>query len=226
MTNENKLTIPTLQSGAISKHTDETFNKLAKSSDYLARIQLYGGNSEAVKKRQIPMAHYGLATDKEHITDLGEEFHCVPLAWRPKAMMISDESNPINYFDPSLPEFQKIVEQSDVEDSGCMFGVEFLIWLIKEKQFTTFFFNSKTMRREAPNVRPLIGKHVLFKIKLIETRKYSWHGPVTIEDTSPIANAPNPEELTKELDRFLNPPVSVVTQAEPKAAEAQGKRAR
>ncbi len=70
---------------------DDIFNSVANGGKYLPRIQMFGGNSEAVKSGKVPMAHYALVTGKDQYQDLGDTVDCVPIAWRPKAMDVGGE---------------------------------------------------------------------------------------------------------------------------------------
>ncbi len=186
------------------KHDDKVFNELAKAGEWLPRIQLFGGNSKEVKRGTFAMGHYGLVRSKDSIEDIGAQFDCVVCAWHPKAMRIIQGESIDNYYDPTKAEFHKIVADSEIEDSGCMYGPEFLVWLPQQSLFALFYFSNKTMRRESPNMRQLLLKAATVKAHLIETKKYSWHGPVVLACTTPITNEPAIEELTKVVTTFTN----------------------
>jgi hypothetical protein len=195
----------------IQKYSDDIFNKLSTSGNFFPRVQLCGGNTEVVKKGKIGMNHYGMVRDAETIDDLGLEFEAVPLAWRPKALDTSTDP-PISSYTPSDAEFTRIQQTSEVPNSGCMYGPEFLLWVPSIKTFVTFFFSSKTARRVAPNLEVIRkGKGVaMFRSKFIETEKYSWQGPVIIKSSAPMTNIPTPEETMEAIERFNNPPKSKV----------------
>lgn len=95
------------------------------------------------------------------------------------------------------------------------FGPEFLIWIpgANPQSFATFFCGNKTMRREAPNLRGLIGRAATLKVTLIETKKYSWHGPVVVPCSTPF-DLPDMEEIKAQVSRFNNPPEQDVEKAE------------
>src|SRR4051794_32082637 len=79
----------------------EDFNAVAKSSDFLRRLQLFGGNSDAVKTEKIAIGTWGLVTDSETIEPLGKQVDVLVCAWRPKAMVIDKaEGAVLSYFDP------------------------------------------------------------------------------------------------------------------------------
>lgn len=191
--------------------TDAAFNAVASAS-YLPRLTLYGANSEAVKEAKIPMAHYGLARSKDQIDDLTKEVVVVVIAWRPKALDMSGDPIISNY-NPSSLEFKRISLKSGEKNSGCMYGPEFLVYVPAAKAFATFFFGSKTARREAPNMKGLMGCAALCKAQLIKTTDYSWHGPV-ITPCSQSVELPDPESVREEAQKFNNPPESEIEKIE------------
>lgn len=88
---------------------------------------------------------------------------------------------------------------------------EFLVYLpnATPPTFATLFCGSKTARKEAPNLRGLIGRAATLKVTLIETAKYSWHAMVVVACSSPI-NLPDMEEIRAQVSKFNNPPESDV----------------
>lgn len=190
-------------------YTDEDFDTLAKASDFLPRFQLYGSNSNACKESKINIGHYGYVQG-DRIIDCTKEVYCWVLGLRLKALRITGDKVEAN-FNPRHPEFIKIKAESGVKDTGSLCGPEFLLYLPEQKQFVTFFMASKTMRREAPNVRDHLAKEgqtaaaMTLKSTLIKANGYSWHGPIVTGCSVPIEN-PDPEELLTELNKFNNPP--------------------
>lgn len=184
---------------------DEVFNTVAVSSGYLPYIQLYGGTSEAVKRQKIGIGRYGLVRSKDNIEDLTVAVDILVLSWRPRAMQTGDEM--LSIYNSTSPEFKKIMEKSEIKDSGCMFGPEFLIWLPSAKPtcFATFFMSSKTSRRESPNLRALMGKPATLKAQLIETKKYMWHGPVVVPCSTPFDIDFEIAERDEVMNKFNNP---------------------
>jgi hypothetical protein len=65
--------------------------------------------------------------------------------------------------------------------------------------------NSKTGRREARNMEPLLGKAATLKCHLIEQGKYKWHGPIVIPCTTPV-EMPSEEDIRNQWTKFQNPP--------------------
>jgi hypothetical protein len=136
---------------------DSAFGAIITSAVYLPRIQLFGGNSDLVKEGKIGMGHYGLVRAKDQVDDLGVQFNCCPFSWRFKAVRITEANDVFSYFNPNADEFKAIMVESEQQDSGCMYGVEFLTWIPDPTAtFATFFFASKTARRESPNLKQIL----------------------------------------------------------------------
>jgi hypothetical protein len=199
---------------AANPYDEKAFAKIAAAANYLPRLQLFGSNSDAVKEGTFPMGHYGLVKDKD-VIDLGAEVDVLVIQWRPKA--IDTGSDPVvAYHNPDSPAFQKLQERADQPNSGCMYGPEYLVYLPKVQKFATFLMGSKTARREAPNVKALLGKAASLSVKLIKNTSYSWHGPVCKDCSTPF-EIPDLGEIADVTKTFLSPPETVVEQA-PEAA--------
>lgn len=205
---KNPLIVPQEVSNVPAKYDDSVFDDIAKSKDYLSRVQVMGGNSDLVKETKIQIGRYALIHNKDSFDDLTTQFDCLAIAWRPKAMDVGGEQV-ISVYNHESNEFKRIVEKSDIQNSGCMFGPEFLIWLAAAKQYATFFLSSKSARREAPNMKVLIGRAATCKIKLIKSRKFSWHSPVIVSCSTPF-DVPPTEEMKEQIEKFNNPSESEV----------------
>jgi len=182
------------------KYDVGVFNGLVEGSAF-KRLQLMGSNSELVKEGKFPVGHFSVVDGQEH-NDIGDTFDCVIIAWRPKAMRVGDEVV-VNY-DADSEEFKKIVSESDVQDSGCMYGPEFLLW-IPEKGFVPYFLNNKSSRYEARAMFALLSRAATIKSTLVKGPKYSWHAPKVKPCSVPIENLPKDEDLKTEVDSFMNP---------------------
>jgi hypothetical protein len=193
------------------KYGDDAFGEVSASGKWLPRVQLFGGTSTEVKRGKIPMAHYGMIYSKENIADLDNTFDFLPILWRPKAMELGEEI--LSVFDPSTAEFKRICAKSEEKDSGCMFGPEFLIWVPTQSKFASLYLASKTSRKAAPAVRDRLGKPCTGKVEFIETKKYSWHGPVFVPCSTPFA-LPTDEAVAAETEKFNNPAASEVEKAD------------
>jgi hypothetical protein len=188
----------------VSKYADDKAFESMSSVSFLPRVQLMGSGSNAVKEGKINQGHYALVTGKDKLDDLTKELPVLVLAWRPKAMEIGAE-NVISIYNPASAEFKRIAEKSEEPDSGCMYGPEFLLWVPSSRTFATFFMSSKTARREAPQLKGLMGKSALLKSQLIKAKKFAWHGPVVTPCSQPF-DMPGMDEVKDQVQKFNNPP--------------------
>jgi hypothetical protein len=188
----------------VTAQKDDNFDSLVESRSYLQRVQLYGSNSKDVKKDLIQQGRFGIPRSKTQIDDIGKEFHCIPLGYRYKALDTSGDPI-IQTYEAESDVFKEIKEKSFVQDSGCLFGIEFLIWMPEQKEFMVFYLSSKSARPEAKPLRNLISKAACIKSDLVEGKKYSWHVPVVTASDVAIKDLPNPDEMKAVLDKFNNP---------------------
>lgn len=209
----------------MSVHTqdDKSWGDVVTAGSYLPYISLYGGSSNACKEGLIGIGRFGLTRQKDKIEDLTAEFNVLAIAWRYKAMQIGEAI--ITDYNPKSEMFLTIKEKSEIKDSGCMYGIEFLFYVpaLPAKCFATYFCNSKTSRREAQNMRPfcpvadnqdtgVVGHGPLpmtLKGTLIKTPKYAWHGPVATQCSTQF-ELPSMEEMIEQATKFANPKVSEV----------------
>lgn len=206
---------------AIQKFDEKDFNEVSSTSEYLPRLQLCGSNSELVKEGKIGMGHFALVVNKNTFTDLGLEVDVLVVNWRPKALEIGDEI--ISLYDPKSDAFQNIKTRSEVQDSGCMFGPEFLVWIPEIEKFATFYMSSKSARNESPNMRARLRNAAKIKSKYIKTKKYSWHGPEVL-DTSESLEVPDLNELKEIETKFMNPPEREVELADEDSDNSERER--
>jgi len=219
---ENALIPADAVGGALEKFDDAIFKAATKSGDYLPRLQLMTAASEKCKKNEFPINHYALIRDQNH-QDLGETVDILLVTWRPKALEIGDEV--ISVFKADHPEFLRIQDKSGEKDSGCMYGPEFLVYIPAVKEFATFFCGSKSSRREAPNVKALMRKAATLKSRFVETKKYKWFTPAVTPCSTPF-EAPDMEQLAKEVQKFNNPPETTVEVAPEEKGKEGEDRAR
>ncbi len=209
----------------MNKYTEDekSYGDIITAGAFLNRIQLYTGSSPAIAAGHIGMGHFGYVKAKDKIDDLGLQIDCIPLSWRFKAMDFTGEM-PISVYDPTAPEFARIRAASSTEDSQCSYGLEFLLWIPSIKVFATYFFNSKTSRRSAPNLKNLIEQRSAASIKsdLIVRGKKSWHGPLITMCSTPLAE-PDWDEARKQAENFANPKESDVQKVTAEPAGASGR---
>jgi len=202
--------------------TDQDFALIAKSSDFLPRLQLYT-KGKAVNRKLVGPGNYGIPVSEDEVNDLGETIDILPLARRPKAIDLSDTENIISVYDVNDPEFKRIQDQAAEKDSHCMFGPSFLVYERSTGQFLEFFCGTKSARTEANKIFPclplsaekidanpnLMGQMphgpipVTLKSKLVERGSWSWHVPVAIKCSSPFTKLPQAEVIYKEINKFL-----------------------
>jgi hypothetical protein len=229
--------LATAQNFPMSVHTqdDKTWGDVVAAGSFLPYISLYGGNSNACKEGLIGIGRYGLVRQKDKIEDLTAEFSVLAIGWRYKAMKIGEGI--ISNYNPKSEMFLKIKEESEIKDSGCMYGIEFLFWVpeLPARCFATFYCNSKTSRREAQNIRPFCPeapnparitpehpngypghgpKPMTLKSQLIKTEKYTWHGPVATQCSTQF-NLPSTEEMIEQATKFANPKESEIEAVKP-----------
>lgn len=185
---------------------EKKFKDLTATASFLPRIQLYGANSGPVKEGLIGMGHFGFVHSKENIEDLGKEVDCIPLNWHFKAMRIADGEVDTS-LDPESELFQEIQASADDPDSGCMYGIEFLIWLPSEGgRYCTLFLNSVSSRRIAGDIRGLLGKGASLGVRLVKTKRYSWHAPKVTANSTPFPVVPDVDEINEKVELFNKEP--------------------
>ena len=217
----NELILP-VSGLAVSKYADDKgFTAVAAGSQFLPRLQIFGGNSGECKRGLIGVGRLGLVRSKTVIEDLTPSCNVLPINWRPKAMRI-DDGDVTSFYNPQSAEFQRIQEESEDKDSGAIYGPEFLLWVPDASPpcFASLFCANKTLRREAPNIKGLIGRGATLKADLIETKKYTWHGIIAVPCSTPF-QVPDMEEINKVNDKFANPP-----EADVEVVDTEDSRAR
>lgn len=196
--------------GLAQKHDDKEFALVAVAGDWLPRLSLCGGNSDLAKEGKVPMGQYAMVNGKDVVV-LGASVDCFPLAWRPKAMSMTADGV-VSNFDPTSDQFKDLAAKSEIQDSGCMFGPEFLLWVPEVKRYITFMMGSKSSRREAPNLKGLIAQPTTLKVTLLAGKKFKWHNPVIVKCSTPFAMPSDLEELKSVKDKFENPPKTPVVE--------------
>lgn len=198
----------------------EVFNEMAKSSDYLPRLQLLTGNSGLAQSGEGKPGEYVVVTNKTSNKLLGVSVVCWPLGYRHKALNTGGET-PIASFDVKSPVYAKIRALSAVKDSGCMYGPEFLLF-IPEAGFCTYHMSSKTARNVSPSVQAILlnRKPMVLTSKSITKGRFKWHGPEANE-SSVFPEQPDGTKLLTQLQKFLNPSSSNVEMADTPASSRE-----
>ena len=226
---------------------DDQFDELAKSSEFLGRLQLYT-KGKAINKGRVGPGHYGIP-EGEDVTDLGDMIDLYVLARRPKAIDMTDTDAILVSYDPDCEEFNRIKEQSMEKESHCMFGPSFLVYERTQKRFLEFFCGSKSTRSEAKKVYPFLplstadiarqkaaGNDVsdltshgplemTLKSRLVEKGSYSWHVPVVVKGSRPFV-LPSWDQTVAEINKFINCKGDGVELAKEPAGTGKKQRAR
>lgn len=198
---------------------------------FTPRLQLMTDRSKKCIKKEFPVNHFALIQGKEH-TDMGETVDMLVISVRPKALKITDDEV-ISCFDPKLElcadgktkrptgMYAEIADLADnTKDSGCMHGLEFLVWLPKMNDYVTFYFGSKTMRNETKTMMSYMNRACTAYAKMIETKKYTYYSASIKGCTVPFA--PPPEaEINDQIEKFKNPPASTREEATEEEAASQ-----
>lgn len=208
--------------GQIQKYDDKAFEAVVTSGNYLPRLQLMTSQSEKCKEGAFPINNYALVVG-EIFHDLGKEVDILVICFRPKAIEIGDAV--ITVFDQNSEEFKRIVAKSELPNSGCMYGPEFLVYVPSQKKFATFFMGSKSARKEAPAVRALLQAAATLKSKKISTSQHTWFAPQAVPCSTPF-ELPNMDDLKKEVEKFNNPPAQEVEKAKSEQSAGDSGRAR
>ncbi|MGN6545769.1 MAG: hypothetical protein ACTHK7_12020 [Aureliella sp.] len=206
----NELSVPQVSLPSAVVADDAAFNDMARSGNFLGRLQLYT-KGKAINQRLIGPGEYGIPEGDDKITVLGDKVDVIPLARRLKALDMSDKDDIVTNYDPNSDTFKDIMARSEQPDSGCMYGISFLFWIPVIARFVEYFAGTKTARGEAGKLYPFLptadhgARVVTIGSRLCEKGNYSWHAPTVAETSNPPAALPTAEQMEKELKRFVNP---------------------
>jgi hypothetical protein len=232
--------LPSTQLGS-----DDQFADLARSADFLPRLQLFT-KGKAVNRKLVGPGNYGIPESEEKVQDLGDRIDIIPLARRPKAIDMTDNEAIIVNYDPTSAEFQRIADTSLERDSHCMYGPSFLVFERTQGLFVEFFCGNKSARSEAKKLYPYLpltqadidakaaaGQDVTGLVphgplpltltsRLVEKKTYSWHVPVVLPCNLSFSNLPSMDRIVKEITLFT----AVKSNGVERATPAQTTRAR
>jgi hypothetical protein len=246
MSDNSLATIDLSQLPSTRLGSDEALADLAKSTGYLAYLKLFT-KGEAIDTGKIPPGHWGLPQNDNSILDLGDSIDVMPLACRPKAIDTRDKSAVVVSYDETSPEFQRIKADSAKKDSGCQYGISFLVIERTTRRFYELFFGNKSSRPVAGDVFPYLplnagdisrleaaGKNVAnlephgsrpltLKVRLAKNKSnQSWHVPSVVKCSTPFTALPTIRDICEEARRFLAPKSNDVE----KVQEPAGRRSR
>lgn len=156
----------------VQKYDDDAMDGVASSNDYLQRLQLLTSQSTVVKK-DLSLANQYALLNSDGLDAIGTDIDIFIGPCRPKALDMSGET-PVTSFDKDSEVFKDIQARSDEQDSGCMFGPEFLVWIPSQQKYATWFLATKSHRKLYKEVRALTGNAARLSSRLVETKDYSW----------------------------------------------------
>jgi hypothetical protein len=210
---------------------DADFKELSQSSDFLRRLQLVS-KGKYVDSLKVKPGCYAVILDGENAQDLGKTIDILVLARRPKALDMSDLQQVVVSYDNKSDLFVDIAERSGVKDSGCQYGVSFLVIERGTGSLYEFFCGSISLRKEIPTlsaymslsaaqiearglkeVEPHGPLPLTLGSKNVRKKNYSWFVPVPQSCSTPFTagQVPNADALRKEMERFVNPPKDETT---------------
>ncbi len=209
-----------------STEIDEgSFDDVATSTDYLQRLQLIS-KGKYVDSRQAQGGDYAVIIDSETCRVLGDRIDLLVFDRRHKAIDMSNVDQVLVSYDPASDLYADIRQRSGEKDSGCQYGVEFLVAERSTAKMYGFFFGTKSLRRVLQTMyaymplsaqdierRGLTGVEphgplpVTLTSKNVRQKTYSWFVPEFQDCSTPFSKnqLPSPEKIKEEIIKFRNP---------------------
>ncbi len=189
------------------------------SSEFLPRVMLMQPGSGPVSSGNAKLGDFVVVEgDKDKPRVLGTQFDGFLIHARPKAMYLEGSSVVEDVYDVNDPVFNRIRSTPNEDDSANLYGVEFLIWLLKEKMFVTYFYSNPTARKQMGATRSLLGKKATWASKIIKSKGKTWAGPIVAQCLSEYSDGPSTDAVMNEVKKFQTPPTK-------KREAAPGKKA-
>lgn len=189
----------------------------ATASGGLPYLRMYGGKSKEATARKIASGHFGVAQGSSDPEDLGETCDVIIVASRSRAV---DTKNKKNFYNRESAGYQHVKEQSFVQNSGMIYGPEFLVWIGSVQSFATFHCNSKTLRNIANELLDAVGKAVTLGWRLAENANYTWDAVVVTPLSDWGYGVPEANVISAMSQKFLTQTGNDAEEiAEPAAAE-------
>lgn len=191
---------------------EESFSDLAKSVDWLPRLDLFSSASDVCKKGEFPLNHWGFVVGK-NITDLTTEVDVIPIKWRPKATLIKGKEV-TNAYNPNDPEFQRIdkLVKDKVQNSGAMVGPEFLIYIPSIRRFASYHARNTSAKMIAGDIKKAMDENraVTLGSQFVQGKVNSWQAPTISNCSTPFLpeELPSGPQVVDEVNKFCNPPES------------------
>ena len=203
----------------------DSFDEVATATDYLQRLQLIS-KGKYVDSRQAQGGDYAVIIDSDTCKVIGDTVDLLVIARRHKAIDMSDTNSILVTYDPASDLYNDIRAKSSEKDSGCQYGVEFLVAERSTAKLYGFFFGTKSLRRVLQtmyaymplsaddikrrglkDVEPHGPIPVTLTSKNVRQKTYSWFVPEFQDCSTPFSEEqlPPPDGIRVELERFLNP---------------------
>jgi len=212
-----------------TEHADESFDDVATATDYLQRLQLLS-KGKYVDSKQAAGGDYAIIIDSETCRSLGDTIDVMVFERRHKALDMSDTNAVLVSYDPKSDLYADIRARSSEKDSGCQYGVEFLVAERSTAKLYGFFFGTKSLRRVLQTMyayMPLTPQDIerrglsdvephgplplTLTSKNVRSRdgKYSWFVPEFHDCSTPFTKRQlaSPEKIRDELIKFRTPDV-------------------
>lgn len=186
----------------------DTAEMNALSSDFLPRIMVMQPSSGPVAGGKVlPGSLVLVEGDKENPINLGSVFDAFVVHIRAKAMYVEGQTIVDDVFSMTDPTYIRIRANADnkVDGEANMYGAEFLLYLMKEQKFATFFFANPTLRKSIAETKNLLFKFGTFQSKKIVAKGRTWYGLTVFGCNTPYENGPSQSELKAEIARFQSP---------------------
>jgi hypothetical protein len=209
--------------------SDESFEEVATSTDFLQRLQLLSkGKYVDARPKQAEGGDYAVIIDSEKCKSLGNTVDLLVFERRHKALDMSDLAHVLVSYDPQSDLYKDISARSTEQDSGCQYGVEFLIGERSTAKLYGFFFGTKSLRRalqdmygympvtvddirrrKLEDTEPHGPLPVTLTSKPVRSRngKFSWFVPEFQDCSTPFTRnqLPPAEKIREELIKFRTP---------------------
>lgn len=204
---------------------DKQFETVSQASEFLRRLQLIS-KGKYVDNRNCRGGDYAVIIDSETAKPIGDSIDILVISRRPKALDMSDQEAIVTSYDPTTELFQDIQQRAGEKDSGCQYGISFLIVERSTASCYEFFCGTKSMRKETDTLwaysaktaeqikslklkgfTPGVPKAMTLKSKNVRKKNWSWFVPVVQDCSTPFtaSQLPSATILKAEQERFLNP---------------------
>jgi len=199
----------------------DNVDKLDTIYEQLPRLQLYTKGS-TIDRGLVKSGQYGIPTTGDRITVLGKTVDVYVFARRPKALDMTGKEALIVSYDADSDEFKRIIKLASQLESGCMYGVSFLVYEPTTRLFLEFYCGSRSSRTEAKKIYPFLpvttdeiedrglngvvphgALPMTLKSKRVESGNFSWHVPVVTACRARSLGLIEPELIEREVASFL-----------------------